>query len=1354
MHAIIMASRFETFSKKAGVGLLLACLNFLTLSAAAQTNNAAAYTWTTLAGYNGTGSADGAGGNAQFNFPTSVAVDSTGNLYVVDSDNNTIRKITPAGVASTIAGLARSAGYADGTNSTARFSFRVLSSIAMDNAGNLFVTDTGNCIIRKLTPLSGTTNWVVSTWAGQPGNQIYADGTVPYGADFFSPGGIAVDSHSNVFVTDYDGIRKVARVGTNLVVSTIAGSEANYGSADGTNSAAQFYNPSSIAVDGAGNVYVADSDNQTIREIMPEGTNWVVSTIAGSAGQSGSADGVGSAARFGGSYGGPHGIAADTNGNVYVADSYNNTIRKITPVVAPLLTNWVVSTLAGNASITNYYGVVGGSANGTGTNALFNFPCGVTVDNAGNIYAADYNNCTVRKITSAGVVSTIAGSAGSTGSADGTGSAARFNFPQSVALDNSGSVYVADYGNDTIRKVTAAGVVSTIAGLAGSPGNTDGVGNYALFDNPASVAVDGSGNVFVADYFNQTIRQITPAGVVSTIAGSAGSPGNTDGTGTNATFFYPAGIAVDSADNLYVADSANDTIRKIAPAGTNWVTSTIAGVPGNFPGAPGNYGSADGTGTNATFFYPSGITVDSADNLYVADSGNDTIRQIIPVGNNWVVTTIAGLAGNNGSADGTGTNAQFYDPQDIAVDSAGNLYASDTGNEIIRKITPAGTNWVVSTIGGLVRSVGSADGAGSAAQFYAPHGVAVDNAGNVYVADFHNNTIRKGVFTAYGFANAVSYSSPAMNSSLTVTFFPTNANGQWRFPWEVAWRNSGQTASNLVAGNYPVVFQTIPGWLAIPSSLTVAVTNSVSLTNQYYPTISTVGTNNGGTLTVTLGPNPPSGAGWGFLGAGPPSFSSGYSTNLAAGTYLIAFAPVSGRATPPNLSVQVQAGQTTSLDENYLLAQSAPGGVLLPTPVPVSNISNLSVYPFGFNGQLETDVGYGSGVAVEPNVVLTAAHLVFNDQTLNYVSQAYWYFQEETGVFQPEPLAARGWYVLSGYAAQRTNDLEVYSPDTSTPQSRNLDVAALYFLSPVAGGGYGGYLPSDESPNTWLTGTSLKMLVGYPVDGSLFGDASIVPGEMYQTQPQPYPLAMATDPVADQQVYTAPWFLSYPGNSGGPMYVQLNGYYYPAGVYLGTLYNGVTPYASAVRAIDSAVVNLITNAAVLGDNGTNNSGGGVITIIPNQALSISTPGYMEWLLSPPSAVAAGAGWRLLGDANYGSASNYIRAVTSTNAVVQFNPIAGWNLPTNQTVNVLPNQINTYSAFYTVSNPVMVVNGTVGLGIRGTTGTVYEIDRRSSLSSGSWMPVSTNTILTNGFNLLLPKPSTNGPVNFYRALWLP
>jgi sugar lactone lactonase YvrE len=601
------------------------------------------YNFTTMAGYAGYGSADGTGSAARFYNPLGVAVDSAGNLYVADSGNCTIRKVTPAGVVTTLAGLAGSYGSADGTGSAARFNFP--SGVAVDSAGNVYVADEFNDTIRKVTP------------AG--------------------------------------------------VVTTLAGLAGNSGSADGTGSAAQFFQPVGVAVDSAGNVYVADGANNTIRKITSAG---VVTTLAGQAGSFGSADGTGTAAQF---YN-PSGVAVDGAGNVYVADYANHTIRKITSA-------GVVTTLAGLAGSP-------GNADGTGSAARFNIPSGVAVDSAGNLYVAEFGNSTIRKVTPAGVVTTVAGLAGSLGSADGTGSAARFYNPSGVAVDTNGSVYVADYGNHTIRKITSAGVVTTLAGLAGSPGSADGTGSAARFNVPTGVAVDSAGNVYVADSGNCTIRKVTPAGVVTTLAGLAGSVGSADGTGSAARFSNPSGVAVDTNGSVYVADYANHTIRKITSAG---VVTTLVGVAGNS-------GSADGTGSAARFNGPTGVAVDSAGNLYVADEFNYTIRKVTPSG---VVTTLAGLAGNSGSEDGTGTAARFSNPSGVAVDSAGNLYVGDKSNNTIRKITSAG---VVTTVAGLAGSPGSADGTGSAARFFEPSGVAVDSAGNVYVADYLNNTIRNG----------------------------------------------------------------------------------------------------------------------------------------------------------------------------------------------------------------------------------------------------------------------------------------------------------------------------------------------------------------------------------------------------------------------------------------------------------------------------------------------------------------------------------------------------------------------------------------------------------------------------------
>ncbi|MEI9959963.1 MAG: LamG-like jellyroll fold domain-containing protein [Limisphaerales bacterium] len=921
-----------------------------------------AYTFTTLAGLSTSGSSDGVGNDARFSGPTGVAVDTNRNVYVADTLNHTIRKITPAGVVTTIAGLAGSAGYVEGSRENARFNHP--GGVAVDNYGNVYVGDYYNRAIRKIA-----TNGVVSTLA-------YAYQIPTY---YFANQYLAVNgTGTTIYSEDGYSIIKLTLTGTNWVKTTLAGNAGIQAFADGTGANARFLNPAGLTVDQAGNVYVSDTSatppNPTsyIRKITPSG---VVTTIAGGGdGINLNGDGMGTNARI--NY--PIGIAVDQFTNLYVGDGSAEIIRKITPVG----TNWAVSTFAGRYNIT---GTITSSYSGVGTNAQFGFLLGMAVDGSGNIYAVDtaFNN--VNKITSAGLVSAIAGPGDTPGFRDGTGSQARFNYPSSITLDSSGNLYVADRLNHVVRKISSVGQVITLAGQPGVAGEQDGVGNLALFSGPRGVVCDHSGNLFVTDSTSNKIRKITPAGEVTTIAGS-GSAGYLDGSGTNAHFSYPAGIAIDNAGNLFVADEDNDVIRMIAPDGT---VSTVAGSPiphtGDFffegiyfnNGVPDG-GYRDGIGTSALFNHPSGIAVDSAGNLYVADTGNIVIRKISPLQTpivagaaNWVVTTLAGVAGVNGADDGTGEDATFGwafpnlttpGVTGITVDSSGNLYVTDDSNNTIRKITPAG---VVTTLAGLpgILNFGGTDGTGEDARFSAPYAITVDSAGTLYVVDELNNTIRKGTFTQFGAANFTPFVPPAMNSQLRVTMLPSEASGQWRFPWEVAWRNSGQMASNLVAGNYVVEFRTVSGWLAIPASLTVVVTNNVSITNQYYPTLTTVDTNSGGSLTITLGLNPPPGAGWRFLGDTTSFYPSGYTTNLVAGTYLIEFAAVSGRTKPANASVQILPGQPTYLAENYLLAQSAPGGALLPFPVPVNQINDVNNYPFGFNGQLQSDTGYGSGVA-------------------------------------------------------------------------------------------------------------------------------------------------------------------------------------------------------------------------------------------------------------------------------------------------------------------------------------------------------------------------------------------------------
>src|SRR6266568_28301 len=284
----------------------------------------------------------------------------------------------------------------------------------------------------------------------------------------------------------------------------------------------------------------------------------------------------------------------------------------------------------------------------------------------------------------------------------------------------------------------------------------------------------------------------------TTIAGLAGASGSSDGTNSDARFYFPAGIAVDGAGSLYVAEILNHTIRKIALRGTNWVVSTLAGLAGVRD-------HNDGTNSDARFYSPTGIAVDSTEHLYVTDTANFTIRQVAAFGTNWVVSTIAGFSGNMGSTDGAGRKAAFNFPNSIAVDTQGNLYVADQSNHTIRRITPpANRDWMVSTIAGLALQPGSADGTGSDARFNKPWGVAVDIAGNLYVADYGNHTIRKGL-PSWGaipslqmllLANEVVLSWPS-----SATNFVLETSGRLSGPWGPLTNGLTTNAESLVLTN-------------------------------------------------------------------------------------------------------------------------------------------------------------------------------------------------------------------------------------------------------------------------------------------------------------------------------------------------------------------------------------------------------------------------------------------------------------------------------------------------------------------------------------------------------------------------
>jgi sugar lactone lactonase YvrE len=339
--------------------------------------------------------------------------------------------------------------------------------------------------------------------------------------------------------------------------------------------------------------------------------------------------------------------------------------RELTDISTAPEFNYVVSTLAGTGQ--------SGAGDGPGTSATFNSPYGLAVDATGNVYVADTGNEKIRKITPAGVVSTFAGSGG-TGAADGAAATATFNTPFGVAVSSSGIVYVADNANNKIRAITQAGVVSTFAGT-GAVGSTDGPAATATFNGPRGIITDASGNVYVSDIGNSNgykIRMISAAGVVSTIAGT-GAQGAMNGPAAGATFYGPSSVTLDRNGNLYIADTENNLIREISGG----IVSTFAGTGATTP-------VVNGPGASATFFHPDGTAIDNTGDILVADASNNLIRLITSSG---YVSTVAG----NGAAaetNGTGTGAAFNGPIGVAIDGSGNIYVADLQGNTIRKIVP------------------------------------------------------------------------------------------------------------------------------------------------------------------------------------------------------------------------------------------------------------------------------------------------------------------------------------------------------------------------------------------------------------------------------------------------------------------------------------------------------------------------------------------------------------------------------------------------------------------------------------------------------------------------------------------
>jgi len=741
---------------------------------------------TTIAGTPGVSGFSGDGGAAtaaRLSNPLGIVVDGSGNLYFADGGNNRIRKITAAdGKISTIAGNGSAAYSGDGGPAIAA-SLNFPYGVALDKDGNIYFADFSNNRVRKITIASG----LISTIAGNGTGTFNGDDKPATEASLSSPLNVAFDKDGNLIITDNLNYRIRRVSATDGKISTIVGTGSSGFAGDGgLATAARVAQPGGAVYDAAGNLYFADRGNNRIRKVAA-GTG-IITTIAGSGTAGFNGDGL---AVFASRLNFPNSVAVDAAGNVYIGDRENLRVRRIIyaaamDAIAPIVAiNLPVATptfttengslnLAGTASdnvgvfLVRWSNDRGGNGVAGGTTAwsvpgipLQAGPNNLTVtawDANGNAASAKLQvNFNPQQL-----ITTVAGN-GTVGNGGDGGAAvgAQLYFPSAVAADAGGNIYIADTVNHRVRKVTPAGLILPFAGsgMLGSNGD-GGAATDAAMNLPQGVAVDGGGNVYISDTGNNRIRKVAPDGKITTVAGNGleGFAGD-GGPATQAELSQPLQIAVDAAGNLYFADSGNLRVRKVTVS--TGVITTLAG-----DGRIGNEGNG-GQATKAQFILPYGVTVDRNGVVYILDAYDNHVRRIAPDGiiTNYVGTGDFGYSGDGGPA----TSAEIDPLSYITTDADGNLYIADLFNQVIRKVTAA-TGIITTVVGNNVRGFGGDGAAPLSAQLNNPTDVAFDRAGNMYIADYSNQRIRK-VFNAstlktVATVSAASFQGDALASEL------------------------------------------------------------------------------------------------------------------------------------------------------------------------------------------------------------------------------------------------------------------------------------------------------------------------------------------------------------------------------------------------------------------------------------------------------------------------------------------------------------------------------------------------------------------------------------------------------------
>jgi uncharacterized protein YjiK len=648
---------------------------------------------------------------ADLNGPWAITVDNAGNLYIADACNHRVRRVGTDGVITTVAGTGHS-GYNGDHQSATSADLSWPWGITVDNAGNLYIADTHNQRVRRVG-----TDGMITTVAGTGHGGCRGDHDSATSADLNGPSGVAVDSAGNLYIADTENHR-VRRVGTDKMITTVAGTgHLGYNGDDQLATSADLNHPMRMVVDSAGNLYIADAGNHRVRRV---GTDKMITTVAGTGdrGYNGDHQPATSA-----DLSSPWGVVLDGSGNLYIADVGNQRVRRVG-------TDKMITTVAGTGD-RGYNG-----DHQPATSADLSAPSAVALDGSGNLYIAEVGNQRVRKVVQIPVdemITTVAGTGHPYHNGDHQpATSADLAMPCGVAVDSSGNLYIADSWNRRIRRVGTDGVITTVAGT--------GYGGYNGDDQPATsaelrgacgVAVDSAGNLHIADLWNNRVRRVGTDGMIATVAGTGhlGYNGD-DQLATSASLTMPCGVAADSVGNLYIADTYCNRIRRV---GTDGMITTVAGT------GHGGYNGDHRPATSADLAAPCGVAVDDAGNLYIADASNDRVRR---VGTDGMITTVAGTGHGGYNGDHRpATSAELGAPSGVALDDAGNLYIADTENNRVRRV---GTDGMITTVAGTGQGGYNGDHRpATSAELNGPHGVAVDSAGNLYVVDTLNNRVRQ-----------------------------------------------------------------------------------------------------------------------------------------------------------------------------------------------------------------------------------------------------------------------------------------------------------------------------------------------------------------------------------------------------------------------------------------------------------------------------------------------------------------------------------------------------------------------------------------------------------------------------------